>query len=234
MSRDITIWQYAKHWSEHLWFDTGNYEWWQIALFLTGAVLWVVVYLDTIRYIIKLKTVNIPLIAICLNFGFEVTTSLFFVPDMGKTLVIGYWTWMVLDIFIVISMFRYGWKQIRIDAIKPHLTMLLSVGVVMGLVIQYFFITTYDLPMAPLSGYIISLEMSMCYLYLLFIPGFEGNGKLSAWSKFIGNAVISIMFQTKYPDNYFLTSLYLSTAFFDICYIYLLTKSKPGNLNVKY
>lgn len=219
MQRGTSIWQYAEHWSEHPWFDTGNYTWWQIALFLTGAVLWIIVYVDTIYHIIKFKTVNIPLIAICLNFGFEVTTSLAFVPNMGKALVLAYWAWMVLDIFIVYNMFKYGYKQIRIEALKPHLTGTLAAGVIMGLTLQYFFITEYDLPMAPLSGYIISLEMTMCYMYMLFIPNFVGNTLLTGWSKFIGNALISIMFQTKYPENYFLTSLYLSTAFFDIWYI---------------
>ena len=120
MQRGTTIWQYLQHWNEHPWFDTGNYEWWQIALFLTGAVLWIVVYVDTIYNIIKFQSVNIPLIAICLNFGFEVTTSFVFVPDMGKTLVIAYWAWMVLDVFIVYNMFKYGWKQIRLEQLKPH------------------------------------------------------------------------------------------------------------------
>jgi|ERR1043165_512948 hypothetical protein len=229
MQRGITIWDYVQHWNEYPWFDTGNYEWWQIALFLTGAVLWILVYIDTIYHIVKYQTVNIPLIAICLNFGFEVTTSFVFVPNMGKVLVIAYWAWMVLDCYIVYNMFKYGWKQIRLDFFKPHLTKILAVGVIMGLALQFFFITEYDLPMAPLSGYIISLEMTMCYMYLLFIPGFIGNTKLTGWSKFIGNGLISIMFQTKYPENHFLTTLYICTAFFDIWYIYLLYTLKPAD-----
>ncbi len=216
----MTIWEYLKE--PHPWFDTANYEPYQIALFLTGAALWIVVYIVAIRDIIKLKVVAIPMVAIFLNFGFEVTTSFFFVPDMGKTLVVAYWAWMLLDIFIVYAVFRYGWKQITAQTVKAALPWLIPVGVVTGLFLQYFFITTYDLPMAPLSGYIISLVMTMLFVGLLFAPGEQGQSLIIGWSKFLGNLLISIMFFTKYPENYFLLTLYISVALFDVWYIWIL------------
>lgn len=219
----MTIFEYLK--SPHPWFDTGNYTSWQIALFLIGALLWVVAYIDTIRDITRKKTLNIPLIAICLNFGFEVTTSFTFVPNMGKALVMAYWAWMVLDIFIVISMFRYGFKQIRIQYLLKNLTPFLILGLLTGFLTQFFFIPRYDLPMAPLAGYIINLVMSVCFIYLVFIPDYDGNSLVTAWTKFLGTGLISIMFFTKYPENHFLTSLYVFTAIFDVLYIYLLYKT---------
>jgi hypothetical protein len=222
----LTIWEYLK--DPHPWFDTTNYEPFQIALFLAGAVLWIVVYIVVIRDIVKLKVVAIPLVAICLNFGFEVTTSFFFVPDMGKTLVVAYWAWMLLDVFIVYAMFRFGWKQLRVQTIKDALPWLLPVGVVMGQFLQYFFITKYDLPMAPLSGYIISLVMTMLFLGLIFLPGDQGQSLTIGWCKFLGNLLISIMFFTKYPDNYFLVTLFISVALFDVWYILLLNMRRRG------
>jgi hypothetical protein len=222
----LTIWEYLRE--SHPWFDTTNYKPFQIALFLTGALLWVLVYIVVIRNIVKLRVVAIPLVAICLNFGFEVTKSLFFVPDMGKALVVAYWAWMLLDIFIVYSMFRYGWKQIRMSMIKDALPWLLPFGVVAGQFLQYFFITTYDLPMAPLSGYIISLVMTMLFVGLLFTPGEQGQNLTIGWSKFIGNLLISVMFLSKYPDNYFLLMLYIAVAIFDVWYIRLLYKRRTG------
>lgn len=223
----MTIFEYLK--SSHPWFDTGNYTSWQIALFLTGALLWVVAYLDTIRDITRKKTLNIPLIAICLNFGFEVTTSFAFVPDMGKALVMAYWAWMVLDVFIVRSMFRYGFKQIRIPYLAKYLTPFLLLGILTGFFTQFFFIPKYDLPMAPLAGYIINLVMSVCFIYLIFIPDYTGNSLVTAWTKCLGTGLISIMFFTKYPENNFLTSLYIFTAIFDILYICLLYRLKPSS-----
>ncbi len=224
----MTIFEYLK--SSHPWFDTGNYAPYQIALFLIGALLWVATYIDTIRDVTRKQTINIPLIAICLNFGYEVTTSFTFVPNMGKALVMAYWAWMLLDIFIVISMFRYGYKQIRVDYFVKHLTPFLILGIAAGFFTQFFFIPQYDLPMAPLAGYIINLIMSVCFVYLVFIPGYEGNSLVTAWTKFLGTGLISIMFLTKYPENHFLTSLYIFTAIFDLIYIYLLYVRKPATL----
>lgn len=221
-----TIFEYLKE--AHPWFDTTHYTEFQIALFLTGALLWIVVYLDTIKEITRKKSVNIPLIAVCFNFGFEVTTSFTFVPDMGKALVAAYWAWMLLDIFIVVATFKYGFKQIQIKNIANRLTAFLVLGFAVGFFTQLFFINEYDLPMAPLAGYIISVIMSAAFIYLLFIPGYEGNSLTTAWCKFIGNALISIMFQLKYPDNHFLTSLYIFTAIIDCVYIYLLYNKRKA------
>lgn len=220
----MTIWEYLSE--PHPWFDTANYEPYQIALFLIGALLWVFVYIDVIRDIFKRKLVAIPLVAICLNFGFEVTTSLFFVPDMGNALVAAYWAWMLLDVLIVAAMFRYGWKQIRSQTIRDALVWLLPIGVLGAFSAQYFFIINYDLPMAPLDGYIINLVMSMLFVGLLFGPGVEGQTWRIGWGKFLGTFLISIMFFTKYPDNYFLLTLYVLVALFDIWYIRLL--GSPG------
>lgn len=216
----MNIFDYLK--GPHPWLDTSLYTPVQIALFLSGAVLWILVYIDTIRDILHKKTLNIPLIAICFNFGYEITTSFTFVPNMGKALVMAYWAWMVLDIFIFVSAFRYGSRQIRNSYFARNLSGFLLLGLAVGFFTQYFFIHAYDLPMAPLAGYIINLIMSACFLYLVFIPGFQGNSLLTAWGKFLGTGMISIMFQLKYPQNHFLSSLYIFTAVFDIIYIYLL------------
>jgi len=168
----MTIFEYLK--TDHPWLDNTRYANYQIALFLSGAILWIFTYIDTIRDITRKKTINIPLIAICFNFGYEVTTSFAFVPNMGKVLVMAYWSWMVLDIFIVYSMFRFGVKQIRIKQIASHITLYLFLGVSAGFLIQFFFIPRYDLPMAPLAGYIISqFHLPGVYTWL---PGeFPGN-----------------------------------------------------------
>ncbi|HVB02595.1 MAG TPA: hypothetical protein VNE41_02625 [Chitinophagaceae bacterium] len=220
----MTIFEYLK--TDHPWLDNTRYANYQIALFLSGAILWIFTYIDTIRDITRKKTINIPLIAICFNFGYEVTTSFAFVPNMGKVLVMAYWSWMVLDIFIVYSMFRFGVKQIRIKQIASHITLYLFLGVSAGFLIQFFFIPRYDLPMAPLAGYIINLLMSVSFIYLVFIPGYQGNSLVTGWTKFLGTALISIMFQTKYPENHFLTVLYIFTALFDILYIRLLYQQR--------
>lgn len=206
------------------WFNTTDYSIAEIVLFTTGAVLWVIAYINTLIWIRKRQVLDIPAIAIVLNYTCEITTGFFFLPNMGLVLVIAYWAWMVLDTFIVIALFRYGYKQMRVDYFRQHVRPFLVVGLLVCFAVQCTFIVAYDLPMAPLDSYMINLIMSVCFIYMYFIPGYEGNRKLTAWTKALGTGLISIMFQIKYPDNTFLTSLYVSCAVFDAFYIYLLYK----------
>ena len=219
------IFEYLKN--PDAWFNTKEYTVLQIVLFTTGALLWVAAYINTIYWIRKKQTLDIPAIAITLNFGCEVVTGIFFVPNMGIALVIAYWAWMVLDAYIIFSLYRYGYKQMRVDFFKQNFHKFLIVGLVTSFLVQCAFIVKYDLPMAPLDSYVINLVMSICFIYMFFIPGYEGNRKLTGWTKFLGTGIISIMFQSKYPDNYFLSSLYVFCAFFDIYYLYLLYKVNP-------
>jgi len=209
------------------WFNTTDYTVLQIVLFTTGAVLWVAAYINTIVWIRKKQTLDIPAIAITLNFTCEIVTGIFFVPNMGIALVIAYWAWMVLDSYIVFSLFRYGYKQMRVDFFKQNFPKFLVIGLITAFFVQCTFIVKYDLPMAPLDSYVINLVMSICFIYMFFIPGYEGNRKLTGWAKFLGTGIISVMFQSKYPDNYFLTSLYIFCALFDVYYLYLLYKVNP-------
>lgn len=220
----MTIFEYLKE--PHPWLDTTNYTIVQIVLFFTGSLLWLVTYADTLLDIKNKKTLNIPLAAILLNFGWEIAACWFFVPNMGKLLVLAYWAWMFFDVFIFASTFRYGYKQVMNSFFRDRLKLFLVVGIVISFFTQVTFMTQYDLPMAPLSGYIINLVMSVSFLYLLIIPGYEGNSYITGWSKFLGTGIISVMFYTKYPDNYFLVSMYFAVAFFDVMYLILLHKSR--------
>jgi len=208
------------------WFDTSHYTMTEIMIFFSAAMLWVGAYIVIIKNIIKRKAVGIPAIAVSLNFGYEVTTAFFSLPDMGRVVVFGYWAWMLLDLFIVISVFRYGHQQIINPYIRKHFRALFSVGLLVAFAAEFFFIREIDIPMAVYDAYIINLVMSVCFIYLVFIPDFKGNSLAVAWLKFLGTGWTSVMFQMKYPDNHFLTTMYIAVALFDIFYIYLLHKRK--------
>ncbi|HEY6956118.1 MAG TPA: hypothetical protein VI385_12795 [Flavisolibacter sp.] len=226
----MTIFEYLKN--PHPWFDTNNYTLTQIVLFFTGSMLWLVCYLDTLRDIRNKKVVNIPAAAVILNFGWEMAACFFFVPNMGKLLVAAYWAWMLCDVFIFYSLFRYGFKQMRINFFRSHAHYFIISGIIISFLSQCTFMIQYDLPMAPITGYIINLIMSVAFLYLLFIPDFNWYSRVTAWSKFLGTGIISIMFFTKYPANNFLTVMYLAVAAFDILYIILVYKKLKGLLPI--
>lgn len=228
----MTIFEYINQ-PEHPWFATDKYTTTQIALFTTGALLWCIAYLYAIGRLYskkKKRVLDIPIVAVLLNFGCEITTAIWFVPDMGLILVLAYWAWMVLDIFIVIGLFKYGKDQMVFPELKNNFVLYIFVGLVTSFFVQHFFILQYDLPMAPLDSYVINLVMSVAFINLLFVDTYKGNSKMVAWCKFLGTGLISIMFYSKYPENNFLTSLYIFCAIFDIAYLYFLYTKKFVNV----
>ena len=220
----MTIWEYLQE--SHPWFNTANYTPLQIGLFFTGAMLWIVAYIVIIRMALKKKTVIIPAAAVICNFGNEVGGAIFWVPDMGNALVLAYWGWMLLDIFIVISLFRYGYKQFTTEFFRKNLRWLIALGLAGSIPLSCFFMVQYDLPMGVIDAYIVNVVMSVAFLSLLFVPDFPEHSIALAWSKFLGTGLISIMFQSKYPDNHFLTVVYLVVAAFDILFLVLMYQKR--------
>lgn len=218
----MTIWEYVQE--PHPWFDTTNYTPLQIGLFTTGALLWIVAYIEVIRYAIKYKTVLIPAVAVVCNYGNEVGGAIFWVPDMGKALVIAYWGWLILDTFILIQLLKHGHKQFTTPYFKTNIKKLVLAGIAGSIPLSVLFMLQYDLPMGVLDAYIVNVVMSVAFLSLLFVPNFPEHSKLLAWSKFLGTGIISVMFSIKYPDNHFLWVIYFVVAFFDITFIVLMNR----------
>ena len=221
----MTIWEYLAQ-PDHPWLNTDAYTVGQIVLFTTGAVLWIVVYVAVIRRLIVNQELEIPWIAVSLNIGNEVTNSIFFVPDMGLALVIAYWAWLMLDIYIVRGLFKYGVKQITTPYLKQRFTKLMAVWIPVLIVVQLTFTRKYDLPMAPLDSFIINLVMSAAFIYMVFVPRTTAPSQVVAWCKFLGTGIIGVMFYNKYPDNNALTTLFVANALVDMYYIYLVHNFK--------
>jgi hypothetical protein len=225
----MTLFEYLAQ-PEHPWFNTNDYTTTQVTLFTIGALLWCAAYVQTIRMLFCIekskRALDIPIVAVLLNFGCEITTAFFFVPNMGLVLVFAYWAWMLLDIFIFIGLFKYGRDQMVFFELKKNFPLYIFSGFITSFFVQYFFITQYDLPMAPLDSYAINLVMSMAFISLMFVKGYKGNSSFVAWTKFFGTGIISVMFYSKYPENNFLTSLYIFCALFDVVYLYLLYSKK--------
>lgn len=221
------------------WINWEKYSVPEVIFFITGSVLWIIAYSAMLRNDYKNKTLSIPIINVCLNFTWEIMCAFVFFPDMGLILVIGYWLWFVMDLFIVISMFRFGRTQVRNPFLLKVYYPMLIIGLIGSFAIQWFWMAGggpgpldgWEYPMSPVSAYTINLVMSVCYIGLLFIPNFKGNLKIVGWTKGLGTGLISVMFYLHYsdlsaPKNAYLFVLYILCAFFDAVYIYLLYKPK--------
>lgn len=142
----------------------------------------------------------------------------------GQPVFVGYRIWFLMDCFITYSLFRYGYKQISIPALKKRSKVVIAFGIVCWLVLLYFYIKNYDYPISKngaYSGYILNIVISACY-----IPQFLrlNNKRLFSapvkWSKAIGTALISVFCFMHYND-WFLLSLCIVTAVLDAIYLFI-------------
>lgn len=212
------------------WINFDNYTIAEVTCFLIGVVLWAYAYIQAVINNHRKKTLEIPIPAVCLNYGWEIGCVFFFTNgiDMGKLFVIGYAVWMLIDTIIVYQMFKYGTVQIESNYIKKHIKLLLVVCLIGSIAAHsFFYIEGFELPMAVISAYIINLAMSIAYCGLVFKNNFNGLSKSIGWAKGFGTGIISVCFFMKYPDKNFLTTMYIMTFLFDMIYMYLLYYIKP-------
>lgn len=189
-------------------------------------MLWIVAYIVIIRVAIKKETVIIPAVAVVCNYGNEIGGAFFWVPDMGKALVLAYWGWFLLDTFIVYKLLKYGYKQFTTPFFKKNIKYLVLAGLLGSIPLSSLFMVQYDLPMGVLDAYIVNIVMSVAFLSLLYVPNFPEHSELLAWSKFLGTGIISVMFSMKYPENHFLWVIYFVVAAFDIAFIILMYQKR--------
>lgn len=217
------------NWNE--WINFEKYSDEVLILALCGAVFWVSVYFFTIRIIIKEKWVEMPLYVACGNIVWEFLWGFVFYEqiDMGKLFVWSYRIWFLLDIFIFISIYRYGYKQFENSLLRQHARKLVPGLTVMWFIILYAFIVTgVDAPFGAQSSYILNLGISTLYITLWLRLGAEQTfSKGIALCKMIGTAFYTVFFAVEFPENYFVPAIGLVIFILDMIYTYLLFSRNP-------
>jgi hypothetical protein len=201
----------------------------QHIFFALGCLLWVFTYIIVIRGIKKSAFIDIPLIAVTANVAWEFLWSFVFITDMGSLYMWGYRSWFFLDCFIVFGLFRNGYKQIGIAALRKISKSIIAFGIACWLLMLYFYIKNYDFPVSHngvYSGYIINVLMSALYIPMLLRLGDSQQfSKWAGWLKGVGTLLITIFCFLRYTDG-FLLSMCVVTALLDAGYIYLVMRKK--------
>jgi len=207
----------------------------ELLFFGAGCFLWIVVYYFTLRNITRQKFIEIPLITVCGNIAWEFLWSWVFRTDMGSLFVWGYRTWFFMDCFIVYGLFRYGYKQLTIPALRKHASQLIVFGIAAWLVVLYFYIKNYDAPISKngaYSGFILNVIISALYISQFFrLSNPQLFSKPIAWSKGVGTALISVFCFLHFTDG-FLRSLCVLNALLDGLYLYIFYTYKMENAEI--
>lgn len=192
-------------------------------LIVISGVCWSVVYVDSIRTGFRQKTYCMPLFALGLNIAWEgiyAYTDLFVRRTVGAQ-AIANTVWFLLDIFILVTFFRYGGGQqdpLRRRWFIPWTVLVLAACVAL----QLLFIAEFgDVEGEKYSAYLQNIAMSVAYLYLLERRGSsKGQTMRIAVSKCVGTLAPTILGTLE--GNRFILVTGILCFVFDVLYIYFL------------
>jgi hypothetical protein len=202
-----------------------------------GCIGWLVAYLLVIRQGFREQTYGIPLMAVCLNFSWEIMTS--FVLSGPVPL----WhffdrAWLLFDVVIVWQLFKYGRNTEQLPEIKRYFYPVLVFSIVLGFFGQYAFTRTYYDPFGIIIAFVINLVMSVLFILMFYRRRSDMRGLSygAAWAKMLGTLGTSIqgvyllpVIHPKIDDFAFFHFLFISIFFFDCVYIYLLWSARRAS-----
>ncbi len=175
----------------------------ELAVFLTGCFLWVVVYGIFVRDMFKKQSAEMPFFAAVSNLAWEFLWSGVFVPDMGPLVQWGYRAWLVFDLVIIVGIWKYADWQISDARLRKHYRPVF-IGSLLFWLAFYFFFTRegHDSPIGANSAYIAQLLISVFYLLLLLKS--EDTQRFSApamWLRVIGTGLVTLFMVMHYWDG---------------------------------
>lgn len=202
-------------------------------LTVLGDLCWAIAYVLIIVQCFRQRTYGLPLVAIAMNFTWELQYSLVQPPrcddgsvDMTKVMMI--LAWAALDVVIVWQLFRYGRAWQTIDDIRRFYPFVVIGALLVAAVGNLTFARFHPDEAAPLSGLIINFVMSLLFIFLVFArPGLQGIGWGASLFRIAGNSVIFfanifLLQANPPPMRGFVLFLFAGTALFDTIFLVLL------------
>lgn len=158
-----------------------------------GAACWLVAYIITIIGCFKQRTYGIPLVAICLNFTWELMDS-FVLPDPIPLWIWIDRAWFIVDVLIVFQLVRYGRAEQVIEEIRKSFHWIITAMLAFAFYGQYAWVTTMHDTLGLILAFVINFIMSALFISFYFARRDTGRG-LSlrvAWLKMFGTALSSM------------------------------------------
>jgi hypothetical protein len=206
--------------------NTADYAPAELILAACGAVCWLGVYAITIRNIVKFRFVEMPFFCATGDIVWEFLWGYPFSGriNMGDLYVWSFRAWFIFDIFIFISVFRYGYKQMGTPFfVKNARAVLLFLTLAWIAIIYTFIVMEYDNPMGAQSSYLLNFGISTLYISMwLRLRSKEVFSVAVAWLKMVGTAFYTVFFYLAFPDDHFVTVMGSIIFFTDNVYLYLL------------
>lgn len=213
----------------------------ELCLQVLCGVFWIIAYILIIHKSFKDKTYGIPLFALSLNLAWEFTFSFIYPPGDLLFAKIIFLTWLLLDLIILYTFFKYGYKSRKYIGIISKKSLYIFTVFILVCSILFMILSVNDFSIlfnndiTQTSGFIANIQnliMSILFVSMLLNRGnTSGQSIYIAILKWMGTLTVAILkFTNMLPS--ITTELFIIALiqFFDILYIYLIYKfSKRKN-----
>ena len=207
--------------------NTTDYTTFGLVTFAIGCLGWLVVYVLVVRDIIKTKTLEIPIAAICSNFGWEIYWGIFYKTDMGTVFQWAYFLWFFFDLPVVYLALKHGRSQMVTPFAYKYYFQQVAGVFLFWMLFYYFFIPEYDDAFGGLTGFLINTYMSILYIFQKIKQPFTfGKNPAVAWLKLFSTGMCTFVCFQRYPTHYTLQFFCIAFALADLVYIYLVYNTK--------
>jgi hypothetical protein len=196
-----------------------------------GGIFWLIAYVLMIRKGFQDSTYGIPLLAIMLNFTWEIIYTTIHAPtDPGEEKM--RLIWLAFDLPNVWLLIRYGKTSQKIPYIQANYFFALGLTFVLCFVGHLAYYDEVVFMGATQSAYVINYIMSVLFVFLYFNrPDMKGLSYGGAWTKMLGTTCLSLANIPLWPQQpkaprAFLYYLFAACFLFDVFYIVLLRQAR--------
>ena len=200
-------------------------------LAIAGSIFWLVAYVLMFRKGLQDSTYGIPLLAIMLNFTWEIIYTAIYPPSARWELWLRL-LWLAVDAPNVWLLVWFGRASQKIPYIRVNYYLVLGLTFFLCFVGHLSYHDEMAFMGATQSAYLINYIMSVLFVFLYFNrPDKRGLSYGGAWTKMLGTICISLANIPLWPGDpraprLFLYYLFAACFLFDVFYILLLRQSR--------
>ena len=228
----MTVPSHALHRAHQL---ADSYDTWLLFVDV-GTALWLVAYILAIVQGFKQKTYAIPLVAVSLNFSWEVLAAFAFKEPI-LLWRIGDILWMGIDGIIVYQVFRFGRDKQNVPEVRNWYYPFLIGLFALAFVGQYTLTAYIGDDLGFEDAYFISIVMGALFITMYFARREAGNLAYGiAWTKMLGTGLTSLALVFIFPRFYpgkptyaFMYFVYALCLLLDGTYVVLLARARAAS-----
>jgi hypothetical protein len=203
--------------------NTSAYSSAALGVLLAGHLSWAVLYLMILRNVKRHGVVEIPAAAVAANFAYVTVWGLLNQSNLGALFVWANRGAVLLEGAVFLYVLLHGAKHVKLPEVrrwfKPGLVLSYLCWLLM---FATFARQNYELPSGLVSGFIVSMFMSILYVVVELSEIDPGQYSLTAgWAKLLGNSCGTLFCVLVYPGSHFLLTICAITIVLDVVYLRL-------------